>query len=966
MSSAPTLFTYYGCGLSLYGKRDFDRETGTYIKTHCFTLVYFPIFSIGAYRVADANEGGWYFLGKESLSGLAKGWSAIVALSILALIGGIVWEQHTNSPEYRANHIITEAQEAKDHGDSLYPARISSRIFQQNLPRQDDARAIILENLNALLASNTPQDGVDALSFIRSLPRSVGTPDTLFPKLPDTIRAKLDNWKSSQPGVAVQYLNIAQKIYPDNATLEADREPLIEAWYKAEPDNLKAATALARLKEATGDHQMIIDVLTPHKEALGSTDGARMLGQSLVALGQYNEAYDLLFPYVEKNLKSLSEIEEKLNKYTEQRWDHWLNFLQEGKASQGFYNNYDKASEEQQIDMVNQFVWKRIESEAAYKRMSKRYQEAAQVVPVALELGIVHLNRAQGFTDPTQREEELTRAENTFLTIKNVAGESDEYKLFLGQVKYWLGKKDEGKSLFEELLATNPDNVYLAVNVSSTLRDLGDREWARSIVENAYSNATSDEDRQLAAHQRAFLQKDEDDRIKWLERADTTATMVRIELNSAKGSRALQKGDQKQATQFLKKAILAMEEQPVGAARNNNLALVYFNLFEASGNLSHYKKGTKLMKEAILLEPGDAILLGNTVNTLMQSALMEVGDQKYEIEQSQGLGSGNYYGYLYNGQTEKDDVIKKWNSLEDIKAALAYSEKLMLLAPESPSTFEQCSSLYYYSDSLDHMKRLANKLKETDIDHSSSKRTKEEVKAGKHDADIATSLRMSIKKIEAKLQETDPQTSPELYAYLTTELANLELGLYRVGQNPSASVIIKHAETGWNLDPTASSETAYVASLMMGIHEDLIEQSKGYAKLAEKTHRVLGPSELITWTLSDGDPSDAAIIRKHKFYPKIMELELDSQTRYPRSPSGEEWALFQKANPDVATEIADRYKSNEMLQYLNSISTGISQYSESSVLDHYWTLQMLGESTEAIKVLEAGRNRGLLLPPKEK
>ena len=33
-----------------------------------------------------------------------------------------------------------------------------------------------------------------------------------------------------------------------------------------------------------------------------------------------------------------------------------------------------------------------------------------------------------------------------------MAGDSDAYRLFLGQVNYWLGKADEGQKLFDALL----------------------------------------------------------------------------------------------------------------------------------------------------------------------------------------------------------------------------------------------------------------------------------------------------------------------------------------------------------------------------------------------------------------------------------------------------------------------------------------------------------------------------------
>lgn len=46
---APTLFTLNGCGLGMYGRRNFDDETGTYLKTRWLCLVFVPLIALGTY-----------------------------------------------------------------------------------------------------------------------------------------------------------------------------------------------------------------------------------------------------------------------------------------------------------------------------------------------------------------------------------------------------------------------------------------------------------------------------------------------------------------------------------------------------------------------------------------------------------------------------------------------------------------------------------------------------------------------------------------------------------------------------------------------------------------------------------------------------------------------------------------------------------------------------------------------------
>src|SRR5436190_20370320 len=84
INSPPSLSTINGLGLMAYGGRDHDPETGTYVKTHCLVILFIPILALGAYRVADAPGGGWYFLGKVPPSGVAR-------LRNWLVLGGVVW-----------------------------------------------------------------------------------------------------------------------------------------------------------------------------------------------------------------------------------------------------------------------------------------------------------------------------------------------------------------------------------------------------------------------------------------------------------------------------------------------------------------------------------------------------------------------------------------------------------------------------------------------------------------------------------------------------------------------------------------------------------------------------------------------------------------------------------------------------------------------------------------------------------
>ena len=86
------LFTFNGFGTMLYGSRDFDEATGTYVASACLVFFFVPIFIIGAYRVADAQSSGWFsssgwhVLGRVPLSPLARGWNWVMAALLILFV----------------------------------------------------------------------------------------------------------------------------------------------------------------------------------------------------------------------------------------------------------------------------------------------------------------------------------------------------------------------------------------------------------------------------------------------------------------------------------------------------------------------------------------------------------------------------------------------------------------------------------------------------------------------------------------------------------------------------------------------------------------------------------------------------------------------------------------------------------------------------------------------------------------
>jgi hypothetical protein len=70
----------------MYGSRDFDEDTGAYVKSACVVILFVPLFVISSYVVNDAQYAGWHILGRVPLSSFARAWNVVVALLLCMAI----------------------------------------------------------------------------------------------------------------------------------------------------------------------------------------------------------------------------------------------------------------------------------------------------------------------------------------------------------------------------------------------------------------------------------------------------------------------------------------------------------------------------------------------------------------------------------------------------------------------------------------------------------------------------------------------------------------------------------------------------------------------------------------------------------------------------------------------------------------------------------------------------------------
>jgi hypothetical protein len=956
----PTLVRINGIGFGMYGRRDFDAETRTYVKTYCFCVLFVPLFAIASYRVVDAAR-GWYFIGKERLSSFAKSCNfGVVCLSLL-LVAIIAENNYKSSPDYRAKQELQRADNLLKSGSALDAARLYREVAVGAF-HADEAKRGLAAALEQGLSSASPQQLEETFKLLAGLPPSLNSPTPLVPNAYDRGVALVQKLRTDKPENALDLLRQVAPLGPTNNPTHPLEIDLLKAAISANPDRTNRVVELALIYEGDKRLDDCYQLLTPYREKLGSSEGARILGQHLLQQAKYEPAYALLYPYVQARLEQLRTIEANCTNAEERMYRRAIDDLEAGRGDQSFYDAYKKASQAEKKTLVQTYIQKRVQADPASKRLEADLTAARKIVVVTLDLGMVQLSRAQNLTDPAARKAELQAAEKTFLAIRGLAGDTDEYRLFLGQVDYWLGKSREGQELFDQLLASSHRSYLVLMELGRTLRDVGDHTQARAMAEEAYRTATTTTNKFAAAAFRAHIQKDTEDHIAWLEKADVSDPAVQIALNNARGEKALEDGNRSAAADYLRKASAGYAARPANSTIYNNWGLVCLNLYQATGNLEDNTRGLELLEKAVALAPSDSVLLINTMHHLFSRAVMNVVQDSIRVDQLAEEADTSLLAHLYSDEAGDKVLYQKLSQDPSMQKALAYLDKGMLLSPKSVGLYRY--GLHYRTSfkQIDELEKLDQRFKIAAIDFSDSRKREVEAYRGAKDKELLARCQSRIRTLESVLQLSAVKDHP-----LTWECAQVSL----IGQRQAASIYGNPLDAdrllGDALGVDQKHSSAATASALISAHffranDQLARQNAQYKSLVEPSRRALAPQYLVTLVLDRGGPlADMAACNTNVVC--AIALAKDQHRRFPSYPRADLWALFHRTNPTEAALVAKDLNSNKIARLSSELEYEFDPVSGSAILEKYWLLKLDGNEPAAAKVYQQAIADGVPLPP---
>jgi tetratricopeptide (TPR) repeat protein len=749
---------------------------------------------------------------------------------------------------------------------------------------------------------------------------------------------------------------------PDAAT--ASKQKILEKLTASHPADVVFLSKLAVVYERSKQRERCEALLKPQEKKLGTTEGARILGQLYIEKGKHEEAYSLLQPYLDARLQTLHKAEERYVSALEAAATRILNSIKNRTAPDFPYQRLEQAGEEEQQRIFLEYRDRQLARDADVKRATVALSQEMPVMDVAMDLGSLQAQRGRQMADPATRTKELERAEKTLLAVQGVAeiaGAGNPHHLRLAEVYYWLGKQQEGRKLFDKVLASEGRSYDVLYMVASRLRNLGEMSETRTLLEEAYKLPAADKQkRQQAAHLRAITQKDLDDQILWLERCDPTQSSTKADLASARGHKAEEEGKDEDAASLYREAVKYYEGQLENSAALNNGALIYQELFGVTGEREALDRALKMMEKAVALKPRDGILQGNTASFLKNAALRDLVGEKIDLSRLRRDGGIDLLAFLYQDQAGRKEWNRRIKENKGMERARTHLDRALLLSPKSVQLYLMLRELLLFSEDRVALRRLVEQAQESSPDISEIRQKVKESWEGKEEAKRRKELTSNIARARRRVEGTRPGGGVTFAVAATSQITS-QLAGETIGLDFNADEVVKLAEEAHQAAPSAATASNLWTALLARASQSLSKSEPEYQAMVRRARRSLRSNDLIAVALwHDGKSRPAAL--NNEDVKRAIELIRDSTVKFPEDADAWDWVMLRAVHSDDAARVAESLKKNELPLLQRALDDKLTGPGASRAFRECWALDSAGKSKEAVDVLKRAKAEGVPLP----
>jgi len=956
LKSPPLLFRLNGCGLGMYGKRALDPETGTYIKTRCLCLLFVPVLPLDSYRVADA-ESGWYFLGKHTPSVFARTWRLTVLLVLGVMIAAAVRDSHIKSPEYVSRQAREEAAALAGQGQALKAADVYRRLILEGTGAAGEWRAEISKLLRQEIGSGDSSRAAAAVAYAETNRAVPGSREPLVADLAGVVLAASAAYEN--PAAVEAVLSQLKPAPADAARVHEARKVALEKLFEVNPEDPALRIKLALIREEGGEIAGALELLEPAADGLADGEGARLYGNLLVGEGRPEEALPHLERYVAARMEGWRKAEAYAGTAYEAARERAFNRLNMSGGPPGFMQRYEAASEAEQAQLVEEAIGEMLANDAVWLAARDHYEQAMRIVPTIMNIGVARLRVAQAEPDPALRKAHLDKSEEAFLSLRNVAGESDEYRLFLGQIYFWSGREPEGRVLFDELLASQERGFTALCELAQVFRSLGEDEEARKLLDEAFPLAADEQEIAGVVGLRSLLARNIDEKIEWLGKAKDGSPQLAISLTEARGQKAEETGDLEAAARYYQVALKAYEAREERDAVNmNNRALLYQALYRLGGKRADLDMSARLLSEAVEISPGNSILSFNAADTLLSSAVCHAaGDRVHPalLQLDGGLGG---LQFAYSDESEKSVVLDRLKADPNFRKALGYFWDALLLAPKNPAHYGWGVAVFDYLADEAALERLAAKAAEQQFDFTAQRDERTRYLAKESDREIRASLDGYLKRVEAITAGLD---DPQAAAMGRAFTATTRLARFSIGEPSGAGAWLDDLQTAAEIAPCSRLRSGVEAALIDVALEKLAAEDPACAAIIEANRRLLGAQDIFVLLLrARGELGDR--VRGHAAVVAAREASDGVMARFPSSVNLGEWLVLDGLNPEMDAGLREKVMSNRSSALGWEVRALIQPESPQILLIRFW-MAILHDDLKSARELSAElESLGVLLP----
>ena len=962
VSGPPTLFTLNTVGFSMFGKRDWDEATGTYVSTWCFTVLFIPLIPIRAYRVMRLGN-QWAFLGRVPLSALTKLWLQVL-VGLLLIGGGVIWyTAYTQTPEYQARQKMREAAVAAANGREGVAAVTYAGLVMED--RHQAAEAT--EALRGLLMRKDARLVESKLVFEKAMAVARSNGKLTLGEVANAAIAAAEARASDDRANALAILDEYGGLVESAERVDALRRRLLVEWNKAEPGNVIAATKLAEMQYSEGDLAGARAILEPMAGKLGGGDGARVLGQAYAAEGRLADARRLLDRYVNEQLPAYKAAVKELDAYTDAFWTHQVELLRKDRGPHELYEKLEKANDEERDKLIGEYILQKLRLDDGLRERQETLMKVGPVVSAALDLGMVLLQDSRSQPSTALRDAQLREAEKLFLSLGDLAEDRPDYKLTLAQVYYWLGKQAQGKALLNEVVSKNKDNFTLALSVAEVYRQLGSDADAIRLAKRVYDTAPGQEHKWAAASKMEALASGPEEQVKWLELSDKSEPYNQVKLNIAKARLAFDEGKLEEAESLVRAALAILEKQMPGGLRLNQMALAYSLLHELTGDAEALRRSGDCFEQAAAMNPSDAIAQWNAAITGFSIATDDVFRGGKELAGWRGGGEVQHWSFLYATAGERAALVEAVRRHAGMTKVLAQLDRAMVLAPNSIQPYTNAADVYSMMGDTRSMRDLLARATAAGIDTSKQVAALGEYLDEGRDAEMkeACELRIVIhRKTADELRGAGGLPLAVEMVDLSNQysrLAGLSLKSDRIEKViDSAGASVAAAREGHGAKRSSATYGCLQSALMERAAVRLAQADKAFLAYAREHVRSLGLSGVVATAIAEGGEFKAKLIADSD----VMEAAAlaAEESRELGRWSSFDWAVFGEVDPALKQTAAAWLKGDECGMLAARLDHRLGAYAGSGLLDLYWRLEIEGKADEAKAIARQSNRLGVKLP----